>query len=262
MIWLYNTFLYEPLFNLLVFIYNIVPGNDIGLAIIVLTILIKVILFPLSAKALKSQKSLQDLQPKMENLKKQYKDDKEKLGQEMMKLYKGNKVNPLSSCFPLIIQFPFLIAVYQVFRTGLASQSLDMLYPFISNPGSINPFSFGIIDLGKASIILAVLAGIAQYIQTSMLSTKKAPQKVKDGKKDENITADINKSMKYFMPFLTILIGASLPGGLTLYWLLTTVLTVVQQKFIFKKTAQVEVPIDALKTEAVEKKELPSNERK
>ena len=107
MIQLFNTILYEPIYNLLIYFYNIVPGNDIGLAIICLTVLIKLVLMPLSLQAVRSQKTLQDLQPKMDALKKQYKDSKEKLAAETMKLYKEQKVNPLSSCLPLLIQFPF-----------------------------------------------------------------------------------------------------------------------------------------------------------
>src|SRR3989339_752854 len=152
---LFNVFLYQPILNALVFIYNFTPYNDLGLAIIVMTILIKLIFYPFSLKAIKSQKALQDIQPKIEALKSQYKNQKEKLGQEMMKLYKEEKVSPFSSCLPLLIQLPFLIAVYEVFRTGLAKSALD-LYPFIFNPGQLNPIAFGFLDLAKPQIVLAL----------------------------------------------------------------------------------------------------------
>ncbi|NQT49491.1 membrane protein insertase YidC [Candidatus Kuenenbacteria bacterium] len=230
---LYNTILYEPIFNLLVWLYNIVPYNDIGLAIILLTIVVKLILLPLSLQAVRSQKALQELQPKMDALKKKYKDEKEKLAAETMKLYKEQKVNPLSSCLPLLIQFPFLIAVYQAFRVGLTSQKFDMLYSFVHNPEHINTMAFGFMDFAAPSIALAILAGLAQYVQTRMLMSKKQPN-VK-GAKDEGIMANMNKSMQYFMPFMTVLIGMSLPGGLTFYWFLTTVFTSAQQKLMFRK---------------------------
>lgn len=234
--WLYHTFLYQPLYNLLVFLYNVIPGHDIGIAIIVLTILLRLLLYPLNSKAIKSQKALKDLTPKIEELKLKYKDKKDLLGAEMMKLYKDNKVNPFSSCLPLLIQLPFLIAVYDVFRHGLSNGGVvESLYPFITNPGKINPVSFGIIDLSLPSYILAVLAGVAQFLQTNMLVSKSAPKIVKQGAKDENFLAEMNKSLKFFMPILTILIGITLPAGLTLYWLLTTLLTFVQQKLLFKK---------------------------
>ena len=147
MIELFNTVLTEPLFNLLVFLYNNIPGNDFGIAIILLTILIKLALLPLSHQAIKGQKALQDLQPKMEVIKKQYKNDKEGQAKAMMELYKAEKVNPLSSCLPLLIQLPFLLAVYQVLIKGFHPESLGLLYSFVQNPGFINHISFGFLDL-------------------------------------------------------------------------------------------------------------------
>ena len=123
-------------------------------------------------------------------------------------------VSPFSSCLPLLIQFPFLIAVYQVFRKGLTeAQSLDILYPFVHNPGSINAVSFGLVDLSKPNVVLAVLAGIAQYWVSKMLIGKKQPKV--PGAKDEGMTAMMNKQMTFFMPLITVFIGLSLPGGLT-----------------------------------------------
>lgn len=234
MIHLYTIILYQPLYNLLIFFYNIIPGHDIGLAIIALTIIIKLILFPLSAKSIKSQKSLQDLQPKVDEIKKKYKDDKEKLAKETMNLYKENNVNPFSSCLPLIVQFPFLIAVYNVFRTGLSGNHVELLYPFISRPEFLNPVSFGIFDLSKSSIYLALLAGAAQFVQARMLSTKKVKPPV-EGAKDENLLAEMNKNMLYLMPVMTVFIAMRLPSGLALYWFITTILTVLQQFIIFRK---------------------------
>ncbi|MBT4277625.1 YidC/Oxa1 family membrane protein insertase [Candidatus Falkowbacteria bacterium] len=234
MVALFNTVLYEPLFNLLVFLHNIIPGNDVGIAIIILTIIIKLILLPLSLQATKSQKALQDLQPKMQEVKNKYKDNKEEQAKALMELYKKEKVNPLSSCFPLLIQFPFLIAVFQVFRNGFKPESLDLIYPFIERPEMLNPISFGIMDLSKPIIAFAVLAGIAQYYQTKMLMSKKQPVKAKGAKK-EDMMAMMNKQMMYMMPVLTVFIGFSLPGGLTFYWFLTTLFMVFQQKIMFRK---------------------------
>lgn len=238
MIEFYNTILYQPIFNALVFLYDILPGNDVGLAIILLTVAIKLILFPLSLQSIKSQKALQELQPKIEELKKQYKDRKEEMAKATMELYKKEKVNPFSSCLPLLIQFPFLIAVYQVFRSGLNSQNFDILYSFVNNPGSINSLSVGFIDLAVPSLGLAVLAGLSQFVQTKMLMAKRPPAALrkKEGAKDEDMSAVMNKQMTYFMPLITVFIGASLPGGLTLYWLVTTLLTIAQQHIFVKKT--------------------------
>ena len=233
---LFNTILVQPLFNLLVFFYNLIPGHDLGMAIIVLTVVIKLVLYPLSRQSIRSQKALQDLQPKMDALKKQYKDNKEKQAKAMMELYKTEKVNPLSSCLPLLIQLPFLIAVFNVFRDGVNSSSLVMLYPFIQNPGTLNPISFGVLNLSQPNIILAGLTGLAQFWQSKMMITKKQPKV--PGAKDEDMMAAMNKQMLYFMPIITVVIGASMPSGLIIYWLVMTLLTALQQLLVFKKSAQ------------------------
>lgn len=234
---LFNVIFYQPILNLLVFIYNLVPGHDLGVAIIFLTIIIKLILLPLSKKAIKSQKALQDLQPKIDDLKKRLANNKEEMGKAMMQLYKENKVNPFSSCLPLLIQLPFFIALFNVLRNGLHSKTLDLVYPFINRPETINNFAFGFLDLSKTNIYLAVLAGLAQFWQAKMMITKK-PEIKSPGAKDENMMAIMNKQMLYFMPLFTVFIGATMPGGLTLYWLMFTVLTALQQLYVFKKNKE------------------------
>lgn len=233
MVQLFTTIFYQPLLNILIFFYNVIPGNDIGIAIIAITVLIKLILYPFSLKSLKSQKALQEIQPKIDALKEKYKDQKDKMAAEMMNLYKAEKVSPFSSCLPLLIQLPFLIAVYQVFQTGLSNGNLNLLYPFIANPGHINTIAFGFLDLAKPQIVLAVLAGLAQFWQAKMLISKK-PEVKSQGSKDENMMAIMNKQMTYFMPIMTVVIGVSLPGGLVLYWFIITVLTALQQIITFK----------------------------
>lgn len=230
---IFTVIFYQPILNLLVFLYNTVSFQDLGLAIILLTIIIKLIFWPLGQKSIKSQKELQDLQPKLEELKQKYGDDKVGLSQATMDLYKESHINPFSSCLPLLIQFPFLIAVYQVFRDGL-SNKLDLIYPFITKPEVINTFSLGFLDLSQPNVYLAILAGLAQFWQAKMMMTRKAEIKT-EGAKDENMAAIMNKQMLYFMPALTIFIGLSLPGGLTFYWLVITLLTAIQQLFVFKK---------------------------
>lgn len=233
---IFHEILYRPLLNLLIWLYNVIPGADIGFAIIAISIIIKLILWPFSRASLKSQKRLQDLQPKLEELKQKYKDDKEGLAKAMMELYKAEKVNPLSSCLPLLIQLPLLFALYAVLRAGLSSGSLNELYPFIHNPGSINVTFLGIVNLAEANIVLAVLSGIFQFIQTRMLLASRPPSKLREkkGAKDEDMLASMNKSMVYFMPVMTVVIGASLPGGLTLYWIVMNIVAIVQQYFVLR----------------------------
>lgn len=234
---IFDIVLVQPLFNLLVFLYDAVPGSDMGVAIILLTLIIKLILWPFMNSSLKSQKAMQEIQPKIEELKKTHKDNKEALAKAMMTLYKEEKVNPLSSCLPLLIQFPILIALYSVFFKGFDPSALGMLYSFVPNPGEINKFFLGIVDLSVPSIWLAVLAGIFQFFQSRMLMAKQPPKQVAGtpGAKDETMLASMNKSMLYFMPVMTVVIGVSLPGGLSLYWVTVTVFSIIQQAIVFRK---------------------------
>ena len=128
MVHLFNVILYQPLYNILIWFYNVIPGHDIGLAILAVTILVKLILLPFSFQSVRSQKAMQELQPKLEALKNKFKGEKEKLAAETMKLYKENKVNPFSGCLPLLIQLPILIALYQVFLKGFDPGRLSFLY--------------------------------------------------------------------------------------------------------------------------------------
>jgi YidC/Oxa1 family membrane protein insertase len=233
--YIFTTFFYQPILNLLVFLYNIIPGHDLGAAIIVLTVIIKLILLPLSKKSLKSQKALQDLQPKIEELKKKYAKNKEEMGRATMALYRDNKVNPFSSCLPLLIQLPFLWAVFRVFRNGLSNGSLDLVYSFVHRPEAINAVSFwGLLDLSKPSVALAIMAGLAQFWQSKMLMTKK-PAVSSPGAKDENMMTAMNKQMLYFMPVITVIFAMQFQAGLALYWLVNTLLTVAQQFYLFRR---------------------------
>jgi len=237
MVRLFNTLLYQPFLNFLVFLYNTLPSHDLGLAIIILTIIIRLILWPLSQQAVKSQKALQDLQPKIKAIQEKYKGDRQKMTMATMELYRQSKINPFSSFLPILIQLPILIAVYQVFWKGLKATEFS-LYPFIHNPGALNAVAFGFLNLAKPNVLLAFITGIIQYWQTKMLSQRRpAPQFVKkDGAKDESIMAIMNKQMTVMMPIFTVFIGLTLPSGLMLYWLVGLVLTILQQKLVFKKT--------------------------
>lgn len=234
---IFHTILVQPIFNLLVFLYDVIPGSDMGFAIILLTVIIKLILWPFMNSSLKSQKALQEIQPKIEELKTKHKDDKEGLAKAMMGLYQQEKVNPFSSCLPLLIQFPILIALYRVLLQGFDPAALGQLYAFVPNPGSINNLFLGFLDLSVPSLWLAIIAGVFQFFQTRMLTSKRPPKQVegKPAAKDETMLASMNKSMMYFMPAVTVFIGATLPGGLALYWVTITVVSIVQQAIVLRK---------------------------
>lgn len=229
---MFETLFYQPILNLIIFLYNLVPFNDLGVAIILLVLIIKLVFFPLSRKSIASRKALSDLQPQIDELKVKYKDDKAALSQATLALYKTNKVNPFSSCLPLLIQFPFLIAVFRIFRDGV-SEHLGLLYPFISRPEEVNNISFGFLDLSSPNIYLAVLAGLAQFVQAKMMMSKQ-PEVKGDGAKDENMMAIMSKQMMYFTPIITVFIGIKLPGGLTFYWFILTIFTILEQWLILK----------------------------
>jgi len=226
MIQLFNTLVYQPIFNALVFLYNIVPGHDLGVAIIILTIVIRVILYPLAKKQIESQKRMQEIQPEIKRIQEKYKSDKEKQGRELMNLYKEKKVNPASGCLPLVVQIIFIIALYQALMAGINFSECKDLYSVVFCPDEIKTSFLGILDLAKPSIILAALAAAAQFIQTKMMmgSAKNIPS---SGKGD--FSQIMNKQMLYLGPLLTLFIGAKFPAGLPLYWLVMTLFMIGQQ---------------------------------
>ena len=241
---MFTTIFYQPILNLLVSIYNLIPGHDVGLAVILLTIVVKAVLWPLSAKSLKSQKAMQAIQPKIEALKKKYSkpEEKEAMTREMMALYKEENVNPFSSCLPLLIQLPFFWAIFKVFRDEFTNKASGLIYPFIFNPGPLNVMAFGFLDFSKPNIILAVLAGLSQFVQAKMLPQQK-PTVSGEGSKDESMAVIMNKQMTYIFPVMTIFICLSLPSGLAFYWFITTLLTILQQWLVFKKQKAVKTDI-------------------
>lgn len=227
----FNTILYQPLLNILILLYEYLPGHDFGLAVIVLTILIKVIFYPLGVKAIKSQKALSTLQPKIKEIQEKYKDNKEQQTKEIMGLYKREKINPFSGCLPLLIQLPVLIALYRVFWSGLQPEQMSLLYSFVPLPGVIDTTFFGIVNLANPNIVIAFLAGIFQFIQVKMATSKPKENQ----KKDSSFAGQMQKQMLYFMPAFMVLILFRLPSAVGLYWLTTTLFTIIQQYVILKK---------------------------
>jgi len=230
----FNVVLYKPLFNSLVLLYNFIPGHDFGIAIIILTLIIKIILYPLSLKSVESQRIMQKFQPKIQEIQKKYKDDKEKQAKEMMVLYKTEKINPFSGLLLAFIQLPILIALYSVFWNGLKPEQLVNLYGFVSNPGQINAVFLGLIDLSKSNIILAILAGITQFFQTKML----LPKKDNNPSSANDFSRMMQGQMTYFMPVMTVIILLGLPSALGLYWTASAIFSIIQQYLIIKKDKQ------------------------
>lgn len=233
----FNVLLYQPLLNGLVLLYQFFPGQDFGIAIIVLTILIKMLFYPLATQAIKSQKDLAGLQPKIQEIQGNYKNDKEKQVKEIMALYRKEKINPFSGCLPLLIQLPILIGLFQVFMRGFGPEQMIYLYDFMPNPGQINLSFLGLLNLAEPNLLLAVLAGACQFFQTKMLTPhqnvkgKQAPNS-KKGRPD--FSDILQKQMLYFLPVFTVFILWRLPSAIGLYWLVTSLFSIVQQRFIIK----------------------------
>jgi YidC/Oxa1 family membrane protein insertase len=244
---IYNDLIYRPLFNLLVAIYNVVPGHDIGVAIILLTILVRLVLYSINSKAIKSQRELQEIQPEIKEIQQKYKDDKEKQAQELMAVYQKHKINPFGGCLPLLVQFPVIIALYRVFLNGFHDENLKFLYSFVPNPGHLNAISFGgLVDLSKPYIYLAIIAAVLQYFQTKTLMAvnkekraaqgeKKAGEEKTAEEKAQDFTQALSQNMMYTMPAMTFIFALRLPSGLALYWSVTTLFAIVQQYLIINK---------------------------
>ena len=222
---LFNEILFRPLFNITVFLYNILPGNDFGLAIVVLTLLIKLVFYPLTAKSLKSQKKLGQLNPKVQEVKEKYKDNPKAQSEAVMALYRESGVNPVAGCLPLLIQIPILLGLYQAFIAGLKPESLVFLYDFIQRPDVINNISFGFIDINSKMPLLALAAGGLQFLQS-----KNSASQLQGAGTNKEMKA-LNSQMLYFFPVMIIIIGWNLPAGLVLYWLATTAFSIVEQAY-------------------------------
>lgn len=243
---IFDLLIYNPLYNLLIIVYNFVPFHDFGVAIIIVTLLIKFALIPLSKKQIESQKKMQELQPKIKEVQNKHKGDKEKQSRALMELYKEHKTNPFSGCLPMIVQLVFLIAIYRVlFNISNANLMVDSagLYSFVHNPGQIGKIFLGIIDLASVvdfkhitiaslpHIILVVMAAGAQFIQTKMLMAKQTPT---PAGKEADFSQVMSKQMLYLGPAMTLFIGIKFPAGLALYWLVSTGFMIAQQYYIQK----------------------------
>ncbi|MFA6918343.1 MAG: YidC/Oxa1 family membrane protein insertase [Candidatus Gracilibacteria bacterium] len=229
---------YRPLYNILIFFANILPGHDLGFAIILLTILIRTILIAPAQKSMKEQRKMQELQPRLNKIKEQYKGDQQKIASETMALWKEAKVSPFGSCLPILMQFPFLIAVFWVIRDGLNPDNSYLLYKTYANftLHDIGVNFLGILDLTKVNFyVLPLIIGGLQFVQMKLsLAGKAKKQDDKDEKKQKNEMEMANSMMIYMMPVMIAVFTASVPAGVGLYWGISTVYGIFQQMIINK----------------------------
>ncbi|MBF0155156.1 MAG: membrane protein insertase YidC [Magnetococcales bacterium] len=201
-------FLAEPLVQLLLLFNQFV--HNFGVAIILLTVVIKLLFFPLANKSYRSMSAMKKLQPKVDGLRKLYGDDKQRLNQEMMKLYQDNKVNPLGGCLPIVVQIPVFFALYKVL--------------FLSVEMRHAPFMLWIQDLSDKDpyYVMPILMGISMVVQSRLNPAPADP---------------IQAKIMMFLPIIFTVMFLTFPSGLVLYWLVNNVLSILQQGYIMKQTA-------------------------
>lgn len=249
--WLFNELLYRPLFNSMVFFYNTIPGTNIGLAIILTTLVVRVLMIPLYRSSIKSQREMAILQPVLKDIQTKYKDDRQKLTEEMMKVYKEHNFNPFAPFMILLVQFPVLIAIYQVSLNIFKPEKYPELYSFITLPETFDSNFFGLLNVADTrNIILALLVGLSQYYQLKLIVKRTQPAKPKETKKSKkkkskqpeepDFATTLNKQMLFLMPILVTGFAYSLPAVMSFYWITTTLFTIGQEFFLIKKVDKAE----------------------
>lgn len=245
---LFNIVFTNPIFNGLMVLYHLF--GDFGLSIVVLTVIIKLILFPLTLQQLKSMKANQLLQPKMAEIKKKYANNQQEQMMAMQALYKEHGVNPASGCLPMFIQLPVLYGLFYalefvVGKTTTLAAINERLYPFVQPFAHmpniflgwfmflkpLNPAWPWAISLGAPdpTHILPILAGLATFVQLRMSQARNATTNAAAA---NDPTAQSMKMMQYVMPFVTVFIGWNFAAGLALYWTVSYIFQAVQQYFV------------------------------
>lgn len=237
---MFTTIFVEPLFNILFILYGVLPGHDFGVAVIGLTILVRLALWPLVTKQLHSQKTMQKMAPEIAQIKAQAKGDRHKETEMLMELYKERGTSPFAPIVPILFQLPIFFALYIVFRDSVHPDKIASLtYPFveqipavasvISNNSTFSATLFGVIDLTQPNILLAILAGAVQWYQSKMLQPK---NQVMDAQ------ARLLSTMTKVFPVITAVIALTLPSALALYWAVTSAVAILQQYIVLHRDAE------------------------
>lgn len=239
---IYNVIFYQPLFNGLVFLTNIVPFHDIGIAVIALTFIVRVVLFPFTHRSIRTQVKMKELEPQLKKIKEEFKDKKEEQARRTMELYRTHGISPFSGCLMVLLQLPVLIALYRVFFAPIGTEGL---YSFVSPPETLHTMFLGFIDMGKRSIVLAALAGMSQYAQVRLAAPKKQKEQTKTpqyGQKTETktgfqdeFTKALSFQMSYIFPGLIFFLSLGFPAAVTLYWTASNVFAIVHESIVRAK---------------------------
>ncbi len=234
---MFNTFFYEPVYNLIAVVLTFVPLHDIGAAIVIVTLIIKGLLVPLNLSALRTQYMMKKLEPEMQKIKELQKKDPQEASKRMVSLYRDEKINPFSSIFAMLIQIPIFFALYFVFAKGLFNDP-DNLYSFVTFPDTLHTVAFGLFDVTEKNIFVAILAGFSSYMlakkQTETMVTKKESR-------EESFQDHFMKSMKiqliYVLPVIITFSAAILPAALALYWFVSNVISYGLDVYMKQKLA-------------------------
>jgi YidC/Oxa1 family membrane protein insertase len=232
---LFTSFIHEPIYNALVFLVGIVPGGDVGVAIIILTAVIKFILLPLSIGAIRSQVAMKEIDPELKRLKEELKGNQEELGKRTMALFKEKKVNPVASILVLLIQIPIVIGLYRVFLSEATGKGFDAagLYSFVHLPLSVS-FSFlGVIDLTGKSIALALIVMVTQFIYARMLTIAK-PDKSEPASFQTDLARSMHLQMRYVFPLLMGGIAYAVSAAVALYFVVSNIFAIGQELAVKK----------------------------
>lgn len=244
---LYTELLSRPLLNLLIGITALLPGNNVGWAIIIVTLIVRLILLAPSVQQARHQVNQQEkmkgVQKELADIKKKHKDDAAKQSQETMRVYREAGINPAAGCLPLLIQLPILFALYRVFLTGINAGPNEQLYGFVPVLENINTMFLGI-SLNDPSLLLGVLAGVGQFF-LMRISLKAASAQPSANEETAQMMMSMQKNMQYFFPVMTVFIAMRLPAALSLYWLASTIFALVQQRLI-KRWLKTDGPVPAV----------------
>ena len=203
MIEFFHTIIYTPLYNGLIFLIDVMPGHSVGLALVTLTVIVRVILYPIARQASATQAAMREIAPEIEALKEKYKDKKEEQARAIFALYKERKIRPFSSFLLVLVQLPVLIGLYFVFfKGGLPAVNMDLLYSFVAAPENINVIFLGIFDMSQRSIFLAVLAGLSQMAYARLSMGPRKPHEPGERSFANDLARSMDLQMRYVLPLM------------------------------------------------------------
>ena len=235
MIEFFHQTIYIPIYNLLIFLVGVLPGGDVGLAVIVVTLIVKAITLPLSIAALKTQVAMRRIEPELKEIREKFKDDKEAQAREMFALYKVHKVRPFASFFAMLIQIPVLISLYFVFfKESMTAVNPAILYPFVQDPGTFSSLLLGFIQIAGHSIILAVLAALTQFALgyfSIPMPAKAAPDADAKGAMGAEFGRAMAVQARYVLP-LVIGVVAYTSGAIALYFITSNLVGIAQEFYV------------------------------